>query len=92
MVIKIGLIDTTMKPLNQNRMKVIIEFTDEDAASDAKVALDGYKWKSAIWELDQHLRSEIKYNEQLPSKVDEAFEKLRDKIREILSENDLLME
>jgi hypothetical protein len=45
-----------------------------------------------MWELDQHLRSEIKYNEQLPSEVDEAFEKLRDKIREILSDNNLTME
>lgn len=73
-------------------MEVIIKFSDEDAAEDAKIALDGYKWKSAIWELDQYLRSEIKYNEKLPSEVDEAFEKLRDKIREILSENNLQME
>jgi len=73
-------------------MEVIIKFSDEDAAEDAKIALDGYKWKSAIWELDQYLRSEIKYNEQLPSEVDEAFEKLRDKIREILSDSNLTME
>ena len=73
-------------------MKVIIEFSDQDAASDAQVALDGWKWKSAMWELDQHLRSEIKYNEQLPSEVAEAFEKLRDKIREILSDSNLTME
>jgi len=73
-------------------MKVIIEFSDEDAVSDAQVALDGWKWKSAMWELDQHLRSEIKYNEQLPSEVAEAFEKLRDKIREILSDSNLTME
>jgi len=73
-------------------MEVIIKFSDEDAAEDAKIALDGYKWKSAMWELDQHLRSEIKYNEQLPSEVAEAFEKLRDKIREIISDNNLQME
>jgi hypothetical protein len=73
-------------------MKVIIEFSDEDAASDAQIALDGWKWKHSMWELDQHLRSEIKYNEKLPSEVDEAFEKLRDKIREILSDNNLQME
>lgn len=73
-------------------MEVVIKFSDEDAAEDAKVALDGYKWKAAIWELDQHLRSEIKYNEKLPSEVDEAFEKLRGKIREILSNSNLLME
>jgi hypothetical protein len=73
-------------------MKVIIEFTDEDAASDAQVALDGSKWKFAMLELDQHLRNEVKYNEKLPSEVAEAYEKLRDEIREILSANNLLME
>jgi hypothetical protein len=73
-------------------MKVIIEFTDEDAASDAQVALDGWKYRAAIWDIDQYLRNEVKYNEKLPSEVDEAFEKLRGKIREILSENDLQME
>jgi hypothetical protein len=73
-------------------MKVIIEFSDEDAASDAQVALDGWKWKSAIWELDQHLRNEVKYNEKLPSEVGEAYENLRDKIREILSDSNLTME
>jgi len=73
-------------------MKVIIEFTDEDAASDAQVALDGSKWKFAMWELDQHLRNEVKYNEKLPSEVAEAYEKLRDKIREILSDSNLTME
>jgi hypothetical protein len=73
-------------------MKVIIEFTDEDAASDARVALDGWKWKHAMWEIDQHLRNELKYNEQLPTEVDKAFESLRDKIREILSDSNLQME
>jgi hypothetical protein len=73
-------------------MKVIIEFSDEDAASDAQVALEGWNWKHAMEELDQYLRNEIKYNEQLPSEVEEAYEKLRDKIREILSENSLQIE
>lgn len=73
-------------------MKVIIEFTDEDAVSDAQVALDGSKWKFAMWELDQHLRNEVKYNEKLSSEVSEAYEKLREELREILSANNLLME
>ncbi|MFN9952695.1 MAG: hypothetical protein ACK55I_06320 [bacterium] len=73
-------------------MEVIIKFSDEDAAENAKIALDGWKWKHAMWELDQHLRNELKYNEKLPSAVDEAYESLRDKIREIVSDNNLTME
>jgi len=75
-----------------SNMEVIIKFSDEDAAEDARVALDGWKWKHAMWELDQHLRNELKYNEKLPSAVDEAYESLRNKIREILSDNNLTME
>lgn len=73
-------------------MKVIIEFTDEDAVVDARVALDGWKWRMSIEELYQYLRSEIKYNEKLSGEVGEAYENLRDKIRDILSNNNLLME
>ncbi len=73
-------------------MEVIIKFSDEDAAENAKIALDGWKWKHAMWELDQHLRNEIKYNEKLPGDVYDAYESLRDKIREILSDNNLTME
>jgi len=73
-------------------MKVVIEFSDEDAAEDARVALDGWKWKHAVYELDQHLRSQIKYDEKLSNEVEDAYEKLRDKIREILSDNNLQME
>ena len=73
-------------------MKVIIEFSDEDAASDAQVALDGWKYRVAIWDIDQHLRNEVKYNEKLPSEVAEAYENLREKIREILSDSNLTME
>ena len=73
-------------------MEVIIKFSDEDAASDAQVALDGWKWKSSIWELDQYLRAEIKYDENLSSEVIKAYEELRDKIREIISDNNLTME
>jgi hypothetical protein len=73
-------------------MKVTIEFKGENAAEDAKLALDGWQYRAAIWELDQHLRGEIKYNEKLSGEVMKAYEGLRDKIREILSDNNLTME
>jgi hypothetical protein len=41
-------------------MKVIIEYEFEEQ-DDARVALDGYKWKMAMWELDQLLRSATKH-------------------------------
>ena len=42
-------------------MKITLEFKDEDA-EEALTALDGYKWKLAMWELDQLLRLTTKYD------------------------------
>jgi hypothetical protein len=73
-------------------MEVIIKFLDEDAAEDARVALDGWKWRHCVWEIDQELRNAIKYDENIPADVAKAYESLRDKIREIVSDNNLTME
>ena len=73
-------------------MEVIIKFSDEDAAEDAKTALDGWKWKHCVWEIDQQLRNAVKYDENLPVEVERAYLTLRDKIREIVSDNNLIME
>jgi hypothetical protein len=72
--------------------KIILEFDSENEANDAKSALDGWRWKSAMWELDQYLRNEIKYNDKNSSEVTAAYEKLRNKIREILDDNLLQIE
>lgn len=73
-------------------MEVIIKFSDEDAAENAKTALDGWKWKHCVWEIDQELRNTLKYDENMPDDVYKALESLRDKIREIVSDNNLTME
>ena len=72
--------------------KIIFEFDSVEESHDARVALDGMKWKMAMWDLDQRLRSTTKYGASLvnPSKEatnDEidAAHKVRDEIREILT-------
>ena len=73
-------------------MKVIIEYEFEEQ-DDARVALDGYKWKMAMWDLDQLLRSATKYGSferrEATSEEQDMAEKLRDAIREILNEYNL---
>lgn len=71
--------------------EIILKFR-EDELDDARTALDGWKWKSAMWELDQWLRGEIKYNEKLSGETDDAYQAVRDKIREILNDDNLNME
>lgn len=72
--------------------KIIIEFDSVEEAEDARTALDGSKWKGTMWDLDQWLRSEIKYNGKLSEERYDAYQAVRDKIREILNDDNLNME
>jgi hypothetical protein len=40
--------------------KIIFEFQDTEE-EEARTALDGGKWKSALWDIDQELRGITKY-------------------------------
>jgi hypothetical protein len=71
--------------------ELILKFK-EDELEDARTALDGYKWKMAVWDLDQYFRNELKYNEKLSAHEDKVYEHVRDKIREILNDYNLNME
>lgn len=72
--------------------KIILEFDSVEEADDARDALDGYKWKLSMWDLDQSLREQIKYNDKLPSETAEVYEEVREKIRDILNDYNLKME
>jgi hypothetical protein len=76
--------------------KVILEFDSIEEQDDARVALDGYKWKIAMWDLDQLLRSTTKYgsfeNRTATEAERDMAEKLRDAIREILNDYNLNLE
>jgi hypothetical protein len=79
-------------------MKVTLEFNGNEEESEMQVALDGHKWKSAMWELDQELRKTIKYGESfLPDKnISEQeiliAEGIRKYLREILSNYNLKLD
>lgn len=81
--------------------KIILEFDGAEEADDARTALDGYKWKAVIWDLDQKLRDTTKYGNSVitPDKVDSATsieidiaERYREIIRELLEESNLKLD
>ena len=79
--------------------KIILEFDSVEEKDDARTALDGYKWKIAMWDLDLTLRSTTKYGVSMSDKSKEATgveqdmaDKVRDTIREILNEYNLNLE
>jgi hypothetical protein len=76
-------------------MNIIIEFGD-DETKDAETALNGWKWKLAMWDLDQALRSTVKHgvsmierNKEATSEEMNVADKIREQIREILEEYSL---
>jgi hypothetical protein len=78
--------------------KVTIEFDRVEEVEELKVALDGHKYKSVIWEIDQKLRSVCKYgtaiegNKEATVEEINTCENLRDVIRELLQEYNLTIE
>lgn len=73
--------------------KIILEFDSEEERDDARTALDAYKWKGAVWDLDQKLREITKYGYvgkvEATEEERELAEKLRTTLREILEEFNL---
>lgn len=69
--------------------KITLEFDSIEEQDEAQTAINASKWKSAMWELDQHYRSIYKYSE-VGSEIESA-EQVREKIREILSDHELFL-
>jgi hypothetical protein len=75
--------------------KIILEFDSVEEQSDARTALDGWKWKMLVWDLDQKLRSTAKHgisfdsNKEASSEEMDICYRLREQIRELMSESGL---
>ena len=72
-------------------MNGILEFNLHEENEDFQAALNGYKYKSAHYELDQLLRSEMKYKE-LSEDTYKAYKFCREELRKILEQDNLFIE
>jgi hypothetical protein len=80
-------------------MKITLEFDGTEEQDDLQTALDGYKWKIAMWELDQRLRKTTKYGVSMLSRTEpatsqemEVADAIRESLREILNEYNLKLD
>jgi hypothetical protein len=77
-------------------MKAILEFNfseENDDRHDFQDAINGTKWKMAMYELDQHLRAQTKYApDDMHEEYYKALQATRDKLHEILREDSLNMD
>jgi len=72
--------------------KVILEFDPNEDRDDMESAINGWKWKMLVWDLDQHLRSELKYNQKITGEIYEALEKVREHLHALKNESGLTLD
>ena len=69
--------------------KVTIEFDSIEDKDEMEMCLNGSKWYSLAWELDQYLRSRMKYENDISEDTYNTVESARAKLREFMRENGL---
>ena len=71
-------------------MKAILEFNLPDDQQDFDLATSGLKFWSVLCDLDQSLRAKTKYaSDDLPQEKYDAYQEIRDELRELMSDNNL---
>ena len=71
-------------------MRATLEFELPEDHENYRQSADGMNWPLAMWDIEQFIRSEIKYQEEKYSEGEqEVFQTVRDKIVEIMNEYNL---
>lgn len=68
--------------------KVTIEFDSIEDNDELTMCINGIKWYSLAWEIDQYIRSRLKYSE-LSEEVYKELDDTREKLHEIMREEGL---
>ena len=71
-------------------MKATLEFNLPEDKQDFDFATQGSDWWNVCWEMDQWLRGNTKHApDSMPEDEYKAYERCRDQLRELISENNL---
>lgn len=70
-------------------MTATLTFNLPEEEPEFRLACNGIRWMSAMHDLDQHLRSLLKYDDTITGEAHDALDKVREKLYEILQENSL---
>jgi len=68
--------------------KVTIEFDSIEDNDELTMCINGIKWYSLAWEIDQYMRSRLKYCE-LSEEVYKELDAAREKLHEIMRHDGL---
>lgn len=73
-------------------MKAILEFNLPEEQEHFEDAANGWKWSHAMWQLDQFLRTKVKYaSDDAHEESINAFAEAREELHRILREDNLEM-
>jgi hypothetical protein len=73
-------------------MKATLEFNLPDDQEDFNDAVNGQRWRLMVWDFDQYLRSELKYNDKLSSEQYKVYEQVRDTLWQKINEDNLSLD
>ena len=79
-------------PALTTTMKATIEFNLPDDQEDFQDAVNGQKWRLMVWDFDQKLRSQLKYNDKLSSEQYKVYEEIRDLLYQKMNEDGLSLD
>lgn len=69
-------------------MTIRIEFNLPEEEYEFKGAINGDKYRSVLIDMDNHLRSKLKYSELTETKYD-VYEEIRNKLNELINDEGL---
>ena len=72
-------------------MKAKLIFNLPEEQEEFNDAVNGSAFKTAIWELDQYMRSQLKHGD-LPDDVHDKVQEIRDQLHSILDDNKVMYE
>lgn len=70
-------------------LKFIYDTQDYDALREIETMKKAQNYKNVLWELDQKLREQIKYNNELTEEQYAVYDKIRSLLYEIAGDNDV---
>jgi len=69
-------------------LEAILKYKLPEEESNFRVAAMSMDWALALWDLDQHLRSLLKYGHEFKS-ADEALEAVREHLHDLMEEREI---
>ena len=70
-------------------MKATLEFNLPEDQSEFDVAIKGGDWRNLVWNMDQYLRKQVKYNESLTPEQRDVYQQVRDELNGMLNQSNL---